>query len=135
MTSRTESTLKDRHAPPEKLWVLGPLGEPLTLETLPPADTTRWLSRRKAEVVAAIKGGLLSRDQAMARYALTPEELAGWERAVARFGMRGLRTTHAQHYRGMQDREQRFAAIMPAHAAAISARNHPIEAGEPRPTQ
>ena len=27
--------------------VIGPLGEPLTLETLPPADTTRWVVRRK----------------------------------------------------------------------------------------
>ena len=28
--------------------VIGPLGEPLTLATLPPAGTTRWVVRRKA---------------------------------------------------------------------------------------
>ena len=39
--------------------VIGPLGEPLTLATLPPAGTTRWVVRRKAEVVAAVNGGLL----------------------------------------------------------------------------
>jgi uncharacterized protein DUF1153 len=36
--------------------VIGPLGEPLTLDSLPPADTTRWVVRRKAEVVAAVAG-------------------------------------------------------------------------------
>ena len=41
--------------------VIGPLGEPLTLNSLPPADTTRWVVRRKAEVVAAVSGGLLTR--------------------------------------------------------------------------
>src|ERR1700741_3075749 len=39
--------------------VIGPLGEPLTLDTLPPPETTRWVVRRKAEVVAAVNGGLL----------------------------------------------------------------------------
>ena len=34
--------------------VIGPLGEPLTLDSLPPASTTRWVVRRKAEVVAAV---------------------------------------------------------------------------------
>ena len=28
--------------------IIGPLGEVLTLETLPPPDTTRWGARRKA---------------------------------------------------------------------------------------
>lgn len=35
--------------------VIGPVGEPLTLETLPPQNT-RWVARRKAEVVAAVDG-------------------------------------------------------------------------------
>ena len=39
--------------------VVGPLGEPLTLDGLPPPSTTRWVVRRKAEVVAAVNGGLL----------------------------------------------------------------------------
>ena len=38
--------------------VIGPLGEPLTLESLPAPSTTRWVVRRKAEVVAAVAGGL-----------------------------------------------------------------------------
>ena len=44
--------------------VIGPLGEPLTLDSLPPPSTTRWVVRRKAEVVSAVNGGLLSVDEA-----------------------------------------------------------------------
>jgi hypothetical protein len=51
--------------------VIGPLGEPLTLETLPPPETTRWVVRRKAEVVAAVNGGLLSVSDVCERYGLT----------------------------------------------------------------
>ena len=73
--------------------VIGPLGEPLTLESLPPPSTTRWVVRRKAEVVAAVSGGLLSVDDVCDRYSLTLEEFAGWQRAVDRSGMPGLRVT------------------------------------------
>ena len=34
--------------------VIGPLGEPLTLDSLPPAEPPRWVVRRKAEIVAAV---------------------------------------------------------------------------------
>ncbi|MBV1692223.1 DUF1153 domain-containing protein [Novosphingobium sp. G106] len=34
--------------------VIGPLGEPLSLATLPSPNTVRWVVRRKAEVVAAV---------------------------------------------------------------------------------
>ena len=54
--------------------VIGPLGEALTLETLPPSNTIRWVARRKAEVVAAVNGGLLTNDEACERYNLTIEE-------------------------------------------------------------
>ena len=37
--------------------VIGPLGEPLTIDSLPAPCTTRWVVRRKAEVVAAVDGG------------------------------------------------------------------------------
>jgi hypothetical protein len=80
--------------------VIGPLGETLTLDTIPPSTTTRWVSRRKAEVVAAINGGLLSMDEACERYRLSIEELASWQRALDRAGVPGLRITKLQHYRG-----------------------------------
>ncbi len=88
--------------------VIGPLGEPLTLATLPPAGTTRWVVRRKAEVVAAVNGGLLSIDDVCNRYNLTLEEFAGWQRAVERSGMPGLRVTRIQHYKSLYERQQKY---------------------------
>ncbi|AHE56827.1 DUF1153 domain-containing protein [Sphingomonas sanxanigenens] len=88
--------------------IVGPLGEPLTLETLPPPGTKRWVVRRKAEVVAAVAGGLLTVDEACDRYGLTIEEFAGWQRAVDRSGMPGLRVTRIQHYKSLYERQQKY---------------------------
>jgi hypothetical protein len=73
--------------------ITAPLGEPVTLETLPPPDTTRWVARRKAQVVAAVDLGLLTVDEALRRYKLTIEEFVSWRRALYRFGVRGLQVT------------------------------------------
>ncbi|MEG3084670.1 CtrA inhibitor SciP [Sphingomonas sandaracina] len=88
--------------------VIGPLGEQLTLDTLPPPSTTRWVVRRKAEVVAAVNGGLLSVDDVCARYNLTVEEFASWQRAIDRSGMPGLRVTRIQHYKSLYERQQKY---------------------------
>jgi hypothetical protein len=88
--------------------VIGPLGEALTVETLPPPSTTRWVVRRKAEVVAAVNGGLLSVDEVCERYNLTAEEFAGWQRAIDRSGMPGLRVTRIQHYRSLYERQLKY---------------------------
>lgn len=88
--------------------VIGPLGESLTIASLPPVGTTRWVVRRKAEVVAAVAGGLLSVDEACARYNLSLEEFTSWQRAIDRSGMPGLRVTRIKHYRDQYERQQRF---------------------------
>ena len=88
--------------------VIGPLGEPLGIGDLPPADTKRWVVRRKAEVVAAVNGGLLSIDDVLERYNLTLEEFASWQRAVDRSGMQGLRVTRIQHYRDLYERQLKY---------------------------
>jgi hypothetical protein len=93
---------------PRPAQVIGPLGEPLTLDSLPPPSTTRWVVRRKAEVVAAVNGGLLSVDEACERYTLSLEEFASWQRAVDRSGMPGLRVTRIQHYKSLYERQQKF---------------------------
>jgi len=80
-------------------YVIGPDGSPLTVADLPSPETQRWVIRRKAEVVAAVRGGLLSLDEACDRYRLTVEELLSWQRAIDRHGLAGLRTTRIQHYR------------------------------------
>lgn len=87
--------------------VIGPLGEALDKGSLPPPNTSRWVVRRKAEVVAAVNGGLLTIVEACERYDLSLEELASWQRAVEREGMPGLRATRVQHYREMHERQAR----------------------------
>lgn len=73
--------------------MIGPTGAPLTLNDLPPANTQRWVIRRKAEVVAAVRGGLLTLDEACDRYRLTNEEFLGWQQSIDAHGLAGLRTT------------------------------------------
>jgi len=79
-------------------YIVGTDGRRLTLADLPLPNTKRWVIRRKAEVVAAVCGGLLSLDEACSRYALTPDELSSWQRCIDRFGLAGLRTTRIQFY-------------------------------------
>jgi hypothetical protein len=66
----------------------------MTLADLPPADTRRWVPRRKAKVVAAVEGGLLSEEEARTRYQISEEEYSLWRSALSRHGMRGLCVTH-----------------------------------------
>ncbi|MBN9052377.1 MAG: DUF1153 domain-containing protein, partial [Rhizobiales bacterium] len=72
---------------------------PLTIADLPPANTRRWVIRRKAEVVAAVRGGLLSLEEACERYTLTVEEFLSWQSSINDHGLAGLRTTRIQQYR------------------------------------
>ena len=80
--------------------VIGPTGHPMTVDDLPPPGTRRWVIRRKAEVVAAVRGGLLTLEEACQRYSLSSEEFLSWQRLIDRHGVRGLRTTRLQEYRG-----------------------------------
>jgi len=85
--------------PHPKLRVLGPSGRVMTAADLPPADTQRWVVRRKAEVVAGVRAGLLTVEAALRRYGLSEDELQSWERHLDKFGTKGLRVTRTQHYR------------------------------------
>ncbi len=66
---------------------------------LPPPDTKRWSSRRKAAVVVATRTGILSRVEACQRYMLSNQELADWEVAFDRRGIPGLRSASLHLYR------------------------------------
>jgi hypothetical protein len=81
-----------------------PGGPEMTLADLPPADTRRWVARRKAQVVAAIEAGLIERAEARERYAISEEELRLWERAIDCAGIPGLRVTRVQIYRPIFER-------------------------------
>lgn len=84
---------------PRVKYVIGPDGSPLTVADLPPSNTRRWVIRRKAEVVAAVRGGLLSLEEACQRYRLTVEEFLSWQASIDDYGLQGLRTTRIQQYR------------------------------------
>ena len=67
---------------------------------LPPANTRRWVVRRKAAVVAAVQSGKITLEEACQRYQLTEEEFRSWQRAYEAHGLPGLRATRLQQYRG-----------------------------------
>jgi Protein of unknown function (DUF1153) len=80
-------------------YVIGPYGSALTIADLPAPGTKRWVVRRKAEVVAAVRGGLLSLEEACARYTLTVDEFLAWQYTIDTHGLAGLRATRLQQYR------------------------------------
>lgn len=78
--------------------VAGPVG-PLTMDDLPSPTAAYWVARRKAELLAAIDGGLIGSDEACERYRLSGEELEAWRRTIRRAGIPGLRVTTARRRR------------------------------------
>ena len=70
-----------------------------TVIDLPPPDTKRWVARRKAVVVNAVRSGAISLEEACRRYELSVEEFAAWQRAIEAHGVAGLRVTRLQIYR------------------------------------
>jgi hypothetical protein len=80
-------------------YIIGPNGDVVTAADLPSPGTTRWVMRRKAEVVLAVHAGLLTLEEACTRYRLTAEEFHSWQTAIERHGLLALRTTQLQQYR------------------------------------
>jgi hypothetical protein len=66
---------------------------------LPPTDTKRWVARRKAVVVNAVRSGAISLEEVCRRYELSVEEFLAWQRAIDTHGVAGLRVTRLQIYR------------------------------------
>ncbi|MEZ5669637.1 MAG: DUF1153 domain-containing protein [Alphaproteobacteria bacterium] len=79
--------------------ILDTVGTPTSVDDLPPPHTKRWVIKRKAQVVAGVRSGLISLEDACSRYRLSVEEFLSWQRLIERHGMRGLRTTRLQDYR------------------------------------
>lgn len=63
-------------------YVIGPDGRPFGIADLPCVRTVRWVRSRKLAVATAVWGGLLTEEEACARYALTADELSEWIRAA-----------------------------------------------------
>ena len=93
----SDNKLSPRSGPVSR--IVGPDGSILTIDDLPPPNTQRWVARRKAEVVAAVRAGLLSLEDACRRYNLSSEEFLTWEAAIDKHGLGGLRVTRIQEFR------------------------------------
>ena len=74
-------------------------GRKISRADLPPANTSRWVARRKAAVATAVDAGLLPMEEACEMYGLSTEELESWIAALERHGARALRVTSMQEYR------------------------------------
>ena len=73
------------------------------MSELPSPDTKRWVVRRKAVVVQAVRNGMISLQEACRRYNLSVEEFVAWQRAIERHGIPGLRVTRLQIYRDTEE--------------------------------
>lgn len=76
-----------------------PDGKIMTRADLPSTKTKRWVASRKAAVVRAVNAGLITRGEALERYALSDEEFSEWETAVKQHGEGALKATSLQRYR------------------------------------
>jgi hypothetical protein len=64
-----------------------------------PRSADRWVVRRKAALVEAVRGGTMTLDEACRKYQLSPEEFTSWVSALETHGVPGLRATRFQIYR------------------------------------
>ncbi|SFC56519.1 DUF1153 domain-containing protein [Tropicimonas isoalkanivorans] len=80
-----------------------PDGTVMTRADLPPKTTQRWVASRKAAVVRAVAGGLISLNEAKERYGLSDEEFEAWHRAIDLFGEGALKATRVQQFRAPQN--------------------------------
>ena len=73
----------------------------VAMADLPPPNTRRWVSSRKAKVVEAVRTGQVSLADACRRYNLSIEEFLSWQRLIDAYGQAGLRSTRLQVYRSV----------------------------------
>ncbi len=77
----------------QEISVIGPTGKRMTRRDLPAPGTTRWVVRRKAEVITGVRGGLISLKEACQRYNLSKDEFETWLQLFQNHGLSGLRAT------------------------------------------
>ena len=76
-----------------------PDGHIMTRADLPPAETRRWVASRKAAVVRGVAAGLITRNEALTRWALSEAEFDEWRLAIETHGEAALKATQIQQYR------------------------------------
>jgi hypothetical protein len=58
-----------------------------------PQPAERWITRRKAALIAAVRSHEITLEEACRQYQLSPGEFAGWLAAFEKHGVPGLRAT------------------------------------------
>jgi hypothetical protein len=99
-TAAAPSNARTAETETDANWLVD-IGPVLSLDSLPPPETKRWVIRRKAVVVAAVRAGVISLEDACRRYTLSIEEFLAWQRMVDSHGLPGLRVTRLQDYRSL----------------------------------
>jgi hypothetical protein len=112
---------------------IGPGGAPMSRDDLPPPTLKRWITRRKAEVVTAVRAGLIGLDEACARYDITVEEFLSWQRLLEDHGLKGLRVTRLQDYRDCDSAAAPAGATVEDRRAARKIRRPGVAIGESSP--
>ena len=74
----------------DALFFIGPDGKQVRLAQLPPHDLKRWRPHHKAMVVAAVRHGLITIEEACRRYNLSNEGYLCWYGAMRRNATRRL---------------------------------------------
>ncbi|MBL4691824.1 MAG: DUF1153 domain-containing protein [Magnetovibrio sp.] len=66
---------------------------------LPCPNTQRWDTKRKAQVVEAVRSGRLSLESACSIYTMSVDEFLTWQSLFDRYGKKGLMATRIKQYR------------------------------------
>jgi DNA-binding winged helix-turn-helix (wHTH) protein len=83
----------------ETVWGLGYALRDPPDPSVEQAPTEQWTVRRKATLVAAVKSGEITIEEALRRHQLSEEEFRAWQRFYEAYGLPGLRVTRLQQYR------------------------------------
>lgn len=73
----------------------GTRGQRLTVADLPSPREKRWTTDKKDIVVACVNGRLLTEQEVIRRYSLTPAEYRAWKTDAAHRRQRKLKMTRA----------------------------------------
>lgn len=69
------------------------------ISDLPSPDAQRWDTKRKAQVVNAVRNGHLTLDQACEIYAMSVDEFLAWQSLFDQYGPKGLMATRVKELR------------------------------------
>ena len=72
-----------------------------------PKSRQRWTARRKAGIIAAVRGGWVPIEEICEAYNVSADEFLAWELDIDRYGVLGLRSTPYQIYRDTEKGRRR----------------------------